>query len=48
MIVIGLIMLFASVGFLLHGVWTSGKSKPDASISVSVGASDGQAEVGQA
>ena len=46
MIVVGLIMLFGSIGFLLYGVWTSGKSKPDASGSVPAG--DGQAEVGQA
>ena len=31
MIVVGLIMLFGSIGFLLYGIWTSGKSKPDAS-----------------
>ena len=48
MIVVGLIMLFGSVGLLLYGIWTSGQSKPDASTPVSAGASDGQAEVGQA
>ena len=48
MIVVGLIMLFGSVGLLLYGVWTSGRSKPDASASVPVGTGDGQAEVGQA
>ena len=48
MIVVGLIMLFGSIGFLLYGIWTSGKSKPNASTSVSAGASDGQAEVRQA
>jgi len=48
MIVVGLIMLFGSVGFLLYGIWTSGKSKPDTPTSVSAGASDSQAEVGQA
>ena len=46
MIVIGLIMLFGSIGFLLYGIWTSGKSKPDASTSISAGANDSQAEVG--
>ncbi len=48
MIVVGLVMLFGSIGLLLYGIWTSGKSKPDASTHVSVGASDNQAEVGQA
>ena len=44
MIVVGLIMLFGSIGLLLYGIWTSGTSKPDASSSVSAGASDSQAE----
>ena len=48
MIVVGLIMLFGSVGFLLYGIWTSGKSNPDASTSVPAGSGDSQAEVRQA
>ena len=48
MIVIGLIMLFSSMGLLLYCIWTSGKSKPDASTSTSTVASDNQAEAGQA
>lgn len=48
MIVIGLILLFGSIGFLLYGIWASGKGKSDASASVPAGSSDGQAEVGQA
>ena len=48
MIVIGLIMLLGSIGFLLYGIWTNGKSKPDSPTSVPANASDGQAEVGQA
>ena len=46
MIVVGLIILFGSVGFLLYGVWTNGKSKPDASAPAAAG--DNQAEVRQA
>lgn len=48
MIVVGLIMALGSIGFLLYGIWTSGKSKPNASTSVPADASDSQAEVGQA
>ncbi len=48
MIVVGLIMLFGSIGFLLYGIWTSGRSKPDASTSGSAGAGDGHTEAGQA
>lgn len=48
LIVVGLIMLFGSIGLLLHGIWTSGKSKPEASTSVSATGGDSQAEVGQA
>ncbi len=48
MIVVGLIMLFGSIGLLLHGIWTSGKRQPDAPTSVSASGSDSQAEVGQA
>ena len=48
MIVVGLIMLFGSFGLLLYCIWTSGKSKSDAATPLSAGASDGQAEVGQA
>ena len=46
MIVVGLIILLGSVGFLLYGVWTNGKSKPDASAPAAAG--DNQAEVRQA
>ena len=48
MIVVGLIMLFGSISFLLYGIWTSGRSKPGASTSVSASAGDGQTEAGQA
>ena len=47
MIVVGLIMALGAMGFLLYGIWTSGKSKPDASTSVSADAGDSQAEAGQ-
>ena len=30
MIVVGLIMVLGGMGFLLYGIWTSGKSKPQA------------------
>ena len=46
MIVVGLVMVLGGMGFLLYAIWTSGKSKQDASTSISAGASDSQAEVG--
>ena len=48
MIVVGLLMALGSIGFLLYGIWTSGKRKPDASTSAPAGASDSQSEAGQA
>ena len=48
MIVVGLIMALGGVGFLLYGIWTSGKSKLHASTSVSASANDSQAEARQA
>ena len=40
MIVVGLIMALGGMGFLLYGIWTSGKSKSQGKI-----AADGHAEV---
>ena len=48
MIVVGLILLFGSIGFLLYGIWTSGKNEPNASTSVSASANDSQTEARQA
>ena len=48
MIVVGLIMALGGVGFLLYGIWTSGKNEPNASTSVSASANDSQAEARQA